>query len=99
MTTDPTTTPPAPSPGPGTSSTPTATVNGSPVPVREGLTLRDVVSELTGRELTARGTSADGAPLGIAVAVDDAVVPRSLWATTPVTAGQGVEIVTAVQGG
>ncbi|MDO4918272.1 sulfur carrier protein ThiS [Kocuria sp.] len=77
----------------------TATVNGSPVQVHEGFTLTDAVAGLTGREIGPDGTAADGHPLGIAVAVDDTVVPRSLWATTAVAAGQSVEIVTAVQGG
>ncbi|WP_144205945.1 sulfur carrier protein ThiS [Mycobacterium tilburgii] len=35
---------------------------------------------------------------GIAVAVDDAVLPRSSWTTT-LSDGARVEIVTAVQGG
>ena len=77
----------------------TAVVNGSPVVVTPGLTVASAVGDLTGREITPEGTAADGQPLGIAVAVDDAVIPRSLWATTPVEAGQSVEIVTAVQGG
>ncbi|WP_312794828.1 sulfur carrier protein ThiS [Kocuria sp.] len=77
----------------------TAVVNGSPVAVTPGLTVANAVVDLTGREITPEGTAADGHPLGIAVAVDDAVIPRSLWATTPVEAGQSVEIVTAVQGG
>ena len=77
----------------------TASVNGSPVTLREGFTLADAVAELTGREITAEGTAADGHPLGIAVAVDDTVVPRSQWSATAVAAGQSVEIVTAVQGG
>lgn len=80
--------------GPGT-----ASINGSPVEVGEGFTLTDAVAQLTGREITAQGTAADGHPLGIAVAVDDTVVPRSLWATTAVAPGQSVEVVTAVQGG
>ena len=77
----------------------TASINGAPVPVREGFTLTDAVADLTGREITPRGTATDGHPLGIAVAVDNTVVPRSLWATTAVAPGQSVEIVTAVQGG
>jgi sulfur carrier protein len=39
------------------------------------------------------------APTGVAVALDDAIVPRGLWASTPVPAGARVEVVTAVQGG
>ena len=42
---------------------------------------------------------ADGTPQGVAVAVDDAVVPRGSWATTVVAPGDRIEIVTAVQGG
>jgi len=43
------------------------------------------------------GTAADGTRLGIAVAVDGAVIPRAKWATTPVAGA--IDIVTAVQGG
>ncbi|MFE5310703.1 sulfur carrier protein ThiS [Isoptericola sp. NPDC056573] len=42
---------------------------------------------------------ADGSVQGIAVAVNDAVVPRGLWAGTRIAPGDRVEIVTAVQGG
>ena len=78
---------------------PAATVNGSPVPLTPGLTVGDAVSGLTGRALRADGTAQDGQPLGIAVALDDAVVPRSRWSRTELAAGQHLEIVTAVQGG
>ena len=50
----------------------TAVVNGSPVAVTPGLTVASAVVDLTGREITPEGTAADGHPLGIAVAVDDA---------------------------
>ena len=36
---------------------------------------------------------------GIAVAVDDAVVPRAFWGTTPLTANQKITILQATQGG
>lgn len=36
---------------------------------------------------------------GVAVAVNGAVVPRSAWKSTSLTAGDRVEVVTAVQGG
>jgi sulfur carrier protein len=36
---------------------------------------------------------------GVAVAVDDEVVPRTEWATTIVPAGARVEVLTAMQGG
>lgn len=53
---------------------------------------------------TAVGTAPDvladlSAPVGVAAAVNDRVVPRSAWATTELHAGDRVEIVTAVQGG
>ncbi|MBI9114120.1 sulfur carrier protein ThiS [Sanguibacter suaedae] len=38
-------------------------------------------------------------PAGVAVAVNDRVVPRSRWRSTHVVLGDRVEIVTAVQGG
>ena len=90
--------PPTP-PAADDDATGTATVNGSPVPVGRGFTLTDAVAQLTGRSIGPDGTATDGHPLGIAVAVDDTVVPRSLWASTGVVSGQSVEIVTAVQGG
>ncbi|QED27849.1 sulfur carrier protein ThiS [Microvenator marinus] len=36
---------------------------------------------------------------GVAVAVDDRVVPRSQWASTPISNGQHIEIIRATQGG
>lgn len=36
---------------------------------------------------------------GVAVAVDDAVVPKARWATTTLLPHQRVEVLTAVQGG
>ena len=59
----------------------------------------DAVADLTGRDITAAGRAADGKPLGIAVALDHAVIPRSRWSDTMLEADQTVEIVTAVQGG
>ena len=41
----------------------------------------------------------DGAPRGIAVAVNGEVVPRARHASTELAPGSRVEIVTAVQGG
>lgn len=75
----------------------TLTVNGRPHPAAAGGSLLDLVAAWTGRDLDADGAPADGRPLGIAVAVDGAVVPRARWAATP--ADGAVDIVTAVQGG
>lgn len=47
-------------------------------------------------ELVAKVSIAES---GIAVAVNDEVVPRHAWRATPVTSGARIEILTAVQGG
>ncbi|UWE70386.1 sulfur carrier protein ThiS [Corynebacterium diphtheriae bv. gravis] len=41
----------------------------------------------------------DGIHPGIAVAINQRVIPRSQWDTTTVTAGDHLDILTAVQGG
>lgn len=70
-----------------------AVVNGEPYPLDGPLPIADLVARLL------PGLVVDGAPRGVAVAVDDAVVPRSAWGTTNVRPGDRVEVVTAVQGG
>jgi sulfur carrier protein len=65
----------------------TVTVNGKRSDWSPGLTIADVVATLTGEVA------------GIAVAVNDAVVPRGAWSGTPVEPGDRVEVLTAVQGG
>ena len=77
----------------------TLTVNGEPAEVPAGTTLRQLVAETTGREVAADGTAADGGRLGVAVAVDRQVVPRSAWDATVPRDGAAVDLVTAVQGG
>ncbi|AEG43520.1 sulfur carrier protein ThiS [Isoptericola variabilis] len=72
---------------------PTALVNGEPYAVADGLTVDRLVTDLV------PGCVVDGSPQGVAVAIDDAVVPRSRWAATRVHDGARVEVVTAVQGG
>jgi sulfur carrier protein len=62
-------------------------VNGEPHPHSSGTTVADVVGSLT--------ASSDGC----AVAVNDAVVPRSTWPTRTLEPGDRVEVLTAVQGG
>lgn len=59
---------------------------------------RDVADGLTVAELVAELTDADAAR-GIAVAVDGAVVPRADRGRVRLAADAKVEIVTAVQGG
>ncbi len=45
------------------------------------------------------GQAADGRKLGVAVARNSEVVPRSQWYVTALADGDDVELVTAVQGG
>ena len=75
------------------------TLNGRPHVVGGDTTVVDLVAETVGRPLGPDGAPLDGRRLGVAVAVDAAVVPRRRWGRTPVAEGQAVEIITAVQGG
>ncbi|WP_055556290.1 sulfur carrier protein ThiS [Streptomyces sp. NBRC 110028] len=65
----------------------TVTVNGEPRELPDGTTLDGVVATLT------------QAPSGVAAAVNETVVPRGQWPTTPLGDGDRVEVLTAVQGG
>ncbi len=65
----------------------TVTVNGEARDVKQGTTLKELVSEL--------GLPADG----IASAIDRTVVPRSTYAKTVLTQGMVIEIIRAVGGG
>jgi sulfur carrier protein len=75
------------------------TLNGSQHAVAAGASITTLVSEITGRPLAADGQATDGQKLGVAVAHNSEVVPRSQWFTTTLTDGDDVELVTAVQGG
>ncbi|MFC0672712.1 sulfur carrier protein ThiS [Brachybacterium hainanense] len=75
------------------------TVNGEAAEVPPGSTVRDLVAARLGHPVGEDGRSLDGRSLGVAVALDDAVIPRSLWSTTPLAADARCEFVTAVQGG
>lgn len=77
----------------------TITLNGQPRTLEAPATCRTLVQELTGREVGPDGRPTDGAGLGVAVALDGAVVPRTRWEATELADGQSVDIVTAVQGG
>ena len=77
----------------------TITVNGERAQLAEDATVRDLVSGRLGSPIGEDGRAEDGSPLGVAVALDDVVVPRSRWSTTSVPEGSRCEIVTAVQGG
>ncbi|WP_066362266.1 sulfur carrier protein ThiS [Herbidospora mongoliensis] len=63
------------------------TINGDPHDLDDGSTLTKAVQTLTRQ------------PTGIAVAVNDEVVSRGAWDATPLTEGDRVEVLTAVQGG
>jgi len=62
-------------------------VNGAAEQVDAGATVSDVVDRWA------------RSPLGVAVAVNEAVVTRADWPGTTLTEGDRVEILTAVQGG
>jgi sulfur carrier protein len=63
------------------------TVNGEERDVPPGTSVEAVVATLTPRRT------------GVAVALNDSVVPRAAWATTVVEDDDRVEVLTAVQGG
>ena len=74
-------------------------MNGEERSLPADATCRTLVQQITGREVGADGRPTDGAGLGVAVAVDGAVVPRTRWEATALREGQAVDVVTAVQGG
>jgi sulfur carrier protein len=83
------------------------TLNGQPRSLPAGGTIADVVRELAGpdgwRGSDSRcgpGAGPGGAGQGgVAVAVNDEVVPRRVWSATALADGDRVEVLTAVQGG
>ncbi|WP_128376080.1 sulfur carrier protein ThiS [Streptomyces cavernae] len=62
-------------------------VNGEPRQIAAGTALDTLVATLT------------AAPTGVAAALNETVVPRAQWASTPLAEGDRVEVLTAVQGG
>jgi sulfur carrier protein len=74
-------------------------LNGLEHAVPDGASVSTLVSQVTGRALAPNGQSADGRKLGIAVARNAGVVPRSQWHGTALAEGDDIELVTAVQGG
>ena len=62
-------------------------VNGEPREVPDGATVASVVETVT------------EAPSGVAVALNGEIVRRADWATTTMSAGDRLEVLTAVQGG
>lgn len=77
----------------------TIALNGTTRPLTYGTTLAQLVAEITGRALLPTGQPSDGGRLGVAVARNLGIIPRSQWSKTVLEASDDVEIVTAVQGG
>lgn len=75
------------------------TLNGKPRAVGAEATVTTLVSQITGRELTSNGHAADGQRLGMAIARNSELVPRSHWHSTALAEGDDIELVTAIQGG
>lgn len=65
----------------------TVTVNGEARHLEAGATVATVVAGLT------------SATSGVAVAVNETIVPRTTWEATALGDGDRVEVLTAVQGG
>jgi sulfur carrier protein len=63
------------------------TVNGAARELPAGTTVAALVDELAGRRA------------GVAVAVNEAVLPRASWERTELRPADRVEVLTAVQGG
>lgn len=63
------------------------TVNGATKDLAADMSLAEVVADVT------------SAATGVAVAVNDTVVPKGAWETTRLNPGDRVEVLTAVQGG
>lgn len=62
-------------------------INGERRPLSDGATVAEAVRLIT------------AATSGVAAAVNDEIVSRAAWTTTPVADGDRVEVLTAVQGG
>jgi sulfur carrier protein len=72
---------------PGSGARVSVLVNGESRAIPAGTTLEALVAQLT------------AARSGVAAAVNETVVPRGSWRTTPLGDGDRVEVLTAVQGG
>ncbi|AHW64441.1 Putative secreted protein [Corynebacterium glyciniphilum AJ 3170] len=70
----------------------TVRVNGRKRSVSSTTTVGDIVSDVTGQDPETEA-------LGLAVALDATIVPRSRWCSAPVHDGAEIEIITAMQGG
>ncbi|MBO3152989.1 sulfur carrier protein ThiS [Dermatophilus congolensis] len=77
----------------------TITINGEPHTLPTKTTLRDIITHITGHTITPEGRTPTGTSLGIAIALNNEIIPRNNWATTIPGPNARIEIVTAVQGG
>ncbi|WP_293787868.1 sulfur carrier protein ThiS [uncultured Aeromicrobium sp.] len=77
----------------------TVVLDGETTRLAQGSTLRETVARHIGRQLDRDGTPVDGGRLGVAVAVDGAVVPRREWHEHVLAPGSTIDVVTATQGG
>jgi len=73
--------------------------NSQQLQLEAGTSLREFISAQIGKELDADSKAVDGSKLGVAAAVNGAVVPRSAWNGKELEDGHSVELVTAAQGG
>lgn len=65
----------------------------------EGATVLELVAQHTSRALLPDGRPSDGGNLGLAVARNGELVPRSRWAAVLLKEADQLDLVTAVQGG
>ena len=75
------------------------TINGEPRTVAQESTICDLVATESGRTIGQDGRAQDGRGLGIAVAKNAHLVPRSGWFSELLADGDAVELLTATQGG
>ncbi|MBN9201537.1 MAG: thiamine biosynthesis protein ThiS [Microbacterium sp. SCN 70-18] len=77
----------------------TITVNGEPHHAPAPQSIADLVHGILGVRVAPDGSIPDGSTLGVAVAVNSVVIPRTAWAREQLADGDAVEIVSATQGG
>ena len=64
-------------------------LNGKPAELPDGASVAEAVA----------AAGVNGAPRGVAVAVEGEVIPRGEWEATGLRDGEAVEVVRAIQGG
>ncbi|WP_427005488.1 sulfur carrier protein ThiS [Pseudarthrobacter sp. H2] len=71
------------------------TLNGEPRAVKAKASVTSLVSQITGREPASNGQTADGQRLGVTLARNSEVVPRSQWYGMALAEGDDIELLTA----